>query len=86
LTLRPAFAAPGTIVAFRTDILWDPEWPSLLFEERERPDSQFAHRGRLYIPASSMFIHFVSLTKGAMRMIMFRRWTARVRCAGSLQR
>lgn len=30
----------------------------------------YSHRGRLYIPASSMFIHLVSLTKGAMRMIM----------------
>lgn len=70
LTLRPAFATPGAIVAFRTDIVWDPEWPSLLFEERDRPDQPFSHRGRLYIPSSSMFIHLVSLTKGAMRMVL----------------
>jgi hypothetical protein len=70
LTLRPAFAKPDSIVAYRTDIVWDPEWPSLLFEERDRPDAPFSHRGRLYIPASSMFIHFVSLTKGAMRMVL----------------
>ena len=70
LTVRPSFSAPRTLVAYRTDIVWDPEWPSLLFEERERPDATFAHRGRLYIPASSMFIHLVSLTKGAMRMIV----------------
>lgn len=70
LTLRPAFAAPNTIVAYRTDIVWDPEWPSLIFEERDRPDQPFSHRGRLYIPSSSMFIHLVSLTKGAMRMIV----------------
>ncbi|MGQ0672451.1 MAG: helix-turn-helix transcriptional regulator [Hyphomicrobium sp.] len=70
LTLRPAFAVPNTVVAYRTDIVWDPEWPSLLFEERDRPDAPFSHRGRLYIPASSMFIHLVSLTKGAMRMIV----------------
>jgi len=70
LTIRPAFAKPDAIVAYRTDIVWDPEWPSLLFEERDRPDAPFSHRGRLYIPASSMFIHFVSLTKGAMRMIL----------------
>src|SRR5262249_38961321 len=30
----------------------------------------YSHRGRLYIPASSMFIHLVSLTKHAMRMIV----------------
>ena len=70
LTIRPAFSTPGTIVAYRTDITWDPEWPSLLFQERDRPDAPYSHRGRLYIPASSMFIHLVSLTKGAMRMIV----------------
>ena len=70
LTLRPAFANPQNIVAYRTDIFWDPEWPSLLFEERDRPDAPFSHRGRLYIPSSSMFIHLVSLTKGAMRMVL----------------
>lgn len=70
LTLRPAFSLPDVIIAYRTDIVWDPEWPSLLFEESGRPDATYSHRGRLYIPASSMFIHFVSLTKGAMRMIL----------------
>jgi DNA-binding Xre family transcriptional regulator len=70
LTLRPAFAVPDQIVAYRTDIIWDPEWPSLLFEERDRPDAPYSHRGRLYVPASSMFIHLVSLTKGAMRMVL----------------
>jgi hypothetical protein len=70
LTIRPAFAKPEAIVAFRTDIVWDPEWPSLLFEERDRPDVLFSHRGRVYIPSSSMFIHLVSLTKGAMRMVL----------------
>lgn len=70
LTVRPSFTVPSAIVAYRTDITWDDGWPSLLFEERERPDAPYAHRGRLYIPASSMFIHLVSLTKGAMRMIV----------------
>jgi transcriptional regulator with XRE-family HTH domain len=70
LTLRPALSQTGTIVAYRTDITWDPEWPSLLFQERDRPDAPYSHRGRLYIPSSSMFIHLVSLTKGAMRMIV----------------
>lgn len=70
LTLRPSFTTPETIVAYRTDIVWDPEWPSLLFEERDRPDAPFSHRGRLYLPPSSMFIHLVSLTKGAMRMVL----------------
>ena len=70
LTLRRSFSLPDTIVAYRTDISWDPEWPSLLFQERDRPDASYAHRGRLYIPASASFIHLVSLTKGAMRMVV----------------
>jgi hypothetical protein len=70
LTLRRAFSKPDMIVAYRTDITWDPDWPSLLFQERDRPDAPYSHRGRLYIPSSSMFIHLVSLTKGAMRMIV----------------
>ncbi len=70
LTIRPAFAKRASIMAYRTDITWDEEWPSLLFQESERPDKPFLHRGRLYIPASSMYIHLVSLTKGAMRMVM----------------
>jgi len=70
LTLRLSFSKPGGIVAYRTDISWDPEWPSLLFQERDRPDAPYSHRGRLYIPASSSFIHLVSLTKGAMRMVV----------------
>jgi len=70
LTLRPAFSRPGTIIAYRTNIVWDGEWPSLLFEESDRPDAKYQHRGRIYVPSSSMFIHLVSLTKGAMRMVM----------------
>jgi transcriptional regulator with XRE-family HTH domain len=70
LTLRPSFSNPTRIMAYRTDISWDEEWPSLLFQELDRPDKPFLHRGRLYVPASSMYIHLVSLTKGAMRMVM----------------
>ena len=70
LTLRPDFANPDHIVAYRTDIAWDPGWPSLTFDERDRPDASYAHRGRVYIPASSQYIHLVSLTKGAMRMVV----------------
>jgi len=70
LTIRPAFTIPDTIIAYRTDITWDDSWPSLLFEERNRPDAPYSHRGRLHVPPSSNYIHLVSLTKGAMRMIV----------------
>jgi transcriptional regulator with XRE-family HTH domain len=70
LTIRPDFTRKDHFVAYRTDVTWDDEWPSLLFQETGRPDAAYAHRGRIYVPASSMFIHLVSLTKGAMRMIV----------------
>jgi DNA-binding XRE family transcriptional regulator len=70
LTLRPSFSVPGGVMAYRTDIAWDDAWPSLMFQERDRPDKPFLHRGRVYIPTSSSYIHLVSLTKGAMRMVM----------------
>jgi hypothetical protein len=70
LTIRPSFTITGGIMAYRTDISWEDDWPSLVFQERDRPDKPFLHRGRLYVPASSMYVHLVSLTKGAMRMIM----------------
>jgi transcriptional regulator with XRE-family HTH domain len=70
LTVRPSFGVAGGVMAYRTDITWDDAWPSLLFQERDRPDKPFHHRGRLYVPASSMYVHLVSLTKGAMRMVM----------------
>ena len=70
LTVRSSFSVADGIMAYRTDIGWDDDWPSLIFQERDRPDRPYLHRGRLYIPASSMYIHLVSLTKGAMRMVM----------------
>ncbi len=70
LTFRPAFTVDDLIIAYRTDITWDESWPSLLFEEHERPDAPYSHRGRLHVPPSSNFIHLVSQTKGAMRMIV----------------
>lgn len=70
LTLRPAFTKENVIFAFRTDISWDASWPSLLFQERNRSDAPYSHRGRVHVPPSSQFIHLVSLTKGAMRMVL----------------
>jgi DNA-binding Xre family transcriptional regulator len=70
LTVRPSFSMRDGVMAYRTDIVWDDEWPSLLFQERDRPDKPFLHRGRVYIPTSSSYIHLVSLTKGAMRSVM----------------
>ena len=47
LTVRPSFSIADGIMAYRTDIVWDDEWPSLLFQERDRPDKPYLHRGPL---------------------------------------
>ncbi len=70
LTLRPSFTKENVVFAFRTEIAWDESWPSLLFQEHNRPDAPYSHRGRVHVPPSSQFIHLVSLTKGAMRMVL----------------
>lgn len=70
VTLRPFFDGSGRVACYRTLIRWDETRPCLAFEEHERHDKPFSHRGTLYIPATSSFIHFVSLTKGAMRAVL----------------
>lgn len=70
LTLRPAFDGGPAIIAYRTEFFWSDLANALCFREQDRPDAAYSHRGHLYIPSSSMFIHLVSLTKGAMRMVL----------------
>jgi len=69
-TIRPAFQSGDRIHAYRTDVTWDDGADCLAFAESDRADAAYAHRGHLYIPASSMFLHLVSLTKGAMRVVL----------------
>ena len=66
--------------------LGSPSWPSLLFEERNRPDAPYSHRGRLHVPPTSSFIHLVSAHQG--RDAHDRRVTAGSVeiCAGSSRR
>ena len=66
----PIFNRPNMDTEVFTAYAFTDESISLLFEESQRPDVAYAHRGRLHVPTSSPFMHFVSLTKGAMRMVM----------------
>ena len=70
LTIRPGLDGGPQIIAYRTEIFWSDLANALCFREQDRPDAAYSHRGHLYIPSSSMFIHLVSLTKGAMRMVL----------------
>jgi hypothetical protein len=73
LTLRPSFSVPGGVMAYRTDIAWDDGIPGLIFQERDRPDQPYANRGHLHISTSSTYVHLVSASKGAMRMVVVSR-------------
>ena len=70
LTIRPSFSGNGTIYCYCTQISWSERETCLVFDETKRPEAQYQHSGRVYIPPSSSFIHLVSLTKGAMRTVL----------------
>lgn len=73
LTLRPSFSVLGGVMAYRTDIAWEDDSPGLVFQERDRPDQPYANRGHLHISTSSTYVHLVSASKGAMRMVVVSR-------------
>ena len=50
LTIRPSFTIECGIMAYRTDISWEDDWPSLVFQERDRPDKPFLHRRSALYP------------------------------------
>jgi hypothetical protein len=69
LVLRPAFKAPGNVVAFATDIAWDPAEGGLVFQERDRLDAKHTHRGHVQIPNLSMYMYLVSGEDGWLRSV-----------------
>jgi hypothetical protein len=70
---RPAFSAPNVINAYLMAVHWDETESCLMFEERERVDAGHAQKGRVYIPDGRPFMSFVTLEKGAIRLIMVSR-------------
>jgi hypothetical protein len=70
---RPAFSSADVINAYVIAVRWDEEESCLMFEERERVDAAHAQRGRVYIPDGRPFLSFVTVEKGAMRLIMVSR-------------
>jgi hypothetical protein len=71
--LRPAFSAADVINAYLMTLRWDETESCLTFEERERVDAGHTQTGRVYIPDGRPFMSFVTLEKGAIRLIMVSR-------------
>jgi hypothetical protein len=70
---RPAFSSADVINAYLLFVHWDETQSCLSFEERERVDAGHTQKGRVYIPEGRPFISFVTVEKGAMRLIMVSR-------------
>ncbi|WGD48593.1 hypothetical protein QA641_23350 [Bradyrhizobium sp. CB1650] len=70
---RPAFSNPEIISAYLMVVHWDETESCLMFEERERVDAGHTQKGRVYIPDGRPFVNFVTLEKGAIRLIMVSR-------------
>jgi hypothetical protein len=70
---RPAFSSTDVINAYLMVVHWDEAESCLTFEERERVDAGHAQKGRVYVPDGRPFISFVTVERGAMRLIMVSR-------------
>jgi hypothetical protein len=70
---RPAFSFANVINAYLVSVHWDETESCLMFEERERVDAGHSQKGRVYIPDGRPFMSFVTVEKGAMRLIMISR-------------
>ncbi|MGE5158098.1 MAG: hypothetical protein ACM3OF_08100 [Gemmatimonas sp.] len=70
---RPTFTNPSVINAYEVAIRWDDQRACLLFEERNRPDSNHAQIGQVYIPDGKPFMSLVTIDRGAVRVMMVSR-------------
>jgi hypothetical protein len=70
---RPAFSSADVVNAYLMSVHWDETASCLMFEERERVDAGHTQKGRVYIPDGRPFMSFVTVEKGAIRLIMVSR-------------
>jgi hypothetical protein len=70
---RPAFSSPGVINAYLIDVRWNDAASCLTFEEQGRVDAGHTQKGRVYIPDGRPFMSFVTVERGALRLIMVSR-------------
>ncbi len=70
---RPGFTSPDVINAYLMVVRWDEECSCLVFEEQSRIDAGHTQSGRVYVPDGKPFMNFVTVDKGAMRLIMVSR-------------
>ncbi|MFV0623191.1 helix-turn-helix domain-containing protein [Sphingomonas sp. ac-8] len=84
VTLRPSFATPGAIVAYRTRICWDDAAGHLRFAESDRADGAFAQAGHVSMPNLSGHTYLVTNEAGQHRLVILGRPTREGRMFGLL--
>jgi transcriptional regulator with XRE-family HTH domain len=75
VTVRPSFGEPGSIYAYRTEIVWDTEVCGLTFREAERLDAAFTQYGEVAVPHQSGYVYLVTNRHGQHRLITISRPT-----------
>jgi hypothetical protein len=70
---RPAFTLAGAISAYIMDVRWDEGASCLTFEEQERADAGHTQRGQIYLPDQWPFMSFMTVERGAIRLVTVSR-------------
>jgi hypothetical protein len=70
---RPVFGNASIINAYLITIGWDQAHVCLTFEEQERYDKLYTHKGQVYVPGDKPFMSLVTVDKGAVRLLMVTR-------------
>ncbi len=70
---RPAFTRSDVVNAYLIVVRWDEAASCLVFEEQDRVDAGHLQSGRIYIPDGRPFMSFVTVERGALRLIMVSR-------------
>lgn len=70
LCIRPVFAKPENLNAYLVSIAWSDEQMRLIFEERQRFDRKYSHKGSVYIAFGTSFMNLVSEFEGNVRTVL----------------
>jgi hypothetical protein len=70
VTIRPKYADPTIIKSYVTEIWWDEASNCYCFEEKDRIDPEYAHRGYLYIPIGTSCLYLMTIHRGWVRTVI----------------
>jgi hypothetical protein len=68
--VRPDFKTPKSLYTYLMDISWSQSDGHLIFQENDRKDPQFTHRGDVYLAESAPIANLVTVAKGKVRQII----------------